>query len=181
MQKYVVTLCCREIRLIEGNAECRHLKKLTWDSGLWGRQLFTCLMPMEPDISLYLCLYGAGRNAFKADNIHFKGNWTGWTQFRTIYKSTAIWKVRKILLPVHKMWYESTHLIDASTCFWRKNTRTYCSKKKNRNEDLNFSTGNWIFILLCKNRAASCSLFATFKNLNTALELFSYMHVHNIL
>jgi hypothetical protein len=53
-------------------------------------------------------------------------------------------------------------------------------KKKNLNEDLNFSTGNWIFILLCKNRAASCNLFATFKNLNTALELFSYMYVHNM-
>jgi hypothetical protein len=46
----------RKIRLIEGNAKCRHLKKLTW-KGLCGR--FLCVWgpePYTPRYTLYTCI-----------------------------------------------------------------------------------------------------------------------------
>jgi hypothetical protein len=36
----------RKIKLIEGNAKCRHLKKLTYKGSLW--QVFICLRPKNP-------------------------------------------------------------------------------------------------------------------------------------
>jgi hypothetical protein len=45
----------KKIQLIEGNAKCRHLKKLTWTS----RQVSICLRPRTPYLppyTLYTCI-----------------------------------------------------------------------------------------------------------------------------
>ncbi len=85
---FLVSLCLqrRNIRLIEGNAECRcffHLKNLTSKWTL--RQVFICLKPRTPRTTYapplalcinYLCTYdlnGPVRNAFDAGNIHNEG------------------------------------------------------------------------------------------------------------
>ncbi len=48
-------LHCRNIRLIEGNAKCRHLKKLTYKGTL--RQVFICLRLRTPYTPLLHILY----------------------------------------------------------------------------------------------------------------------------
>ncbi len=49
-----VTFMGRKIRLIEGNAKCRHLKKLTCKGT--SRQVFICLRPRTPYFPLTHCI-----------------------------------------------------------------------------------------------------------------------------
>ncbi len=44
----------RKVRLIEGNAKCRHLKKMTCRGTL--RQVFICMMPKTPSPTLTHCI-----------------------------------------------------------------------------------------------------------------------------
>ncbi len=61
----------RKIRLIEGNAKCRHLKKLTCKGTL--RHVFICLRPpfahCIPVYSVYLFTHGRGGESLTREKV----------------------------------------------------------------------------------------------------------------
>ncbi len=97
----------RKIRLIEGNAKCRHLKQLTCKGSL--RRLFICMRPRTPYSSslthcLHLCtVYSTYINLHREG-----GRGDSWTRVKireaTIHKAELKIPTRLTVSPGYKLW-----------------------------------------------------------------------------
>ncbi len=92
---YCFMLDSRKVRLIEGNAKCRQLKKLTCKRTL--RQVFICLWPRTqytpPSYTLYTCIqynysHGEGEEGGRVEPERRKYRLQSWVENNKMTEST---------------------------------------------------------------------------------------------